>query len=227
VNDPGVRGPGSPYRFLFPLLFAFAAVPAAGGVLPEARPILTRLERAIGPLTSLEARFVQVRHVAITDEDVEAAGRLRFLAPGSFRLDYKTPDPDVLTLRGDTLMVYFASLEQLQLYPLDEEESARDMFLLFSSRPGDLEKKFDISLGAPSPFGRPLKFQPLSRDLDESILEIQVDLNDRTSLPERIFFREPGGDTVLFRLQEMKTDRRLSAGDFRFDPPRGTEIIQR
>ncbi len=210
------------------LVLLCTSAPRTGAeVLPDARPLLGRLEKALAPLNSLEADFVQVRHLALTDENVEATGRLRFLAPGFFRLDYRTPDPDVLTMRGDSLQVYFAALEQAQRYLVDENESTRDMFLLFASKPGRLERKYDISLGPRTPEGQPLRFQPLDSSLAGSISEIWVHLEARTGYPERIFFREEGGDTVLFRLAKTKPNRKMDAADFVFVPPPGTEIISR
>lgn len=207
------------------LLLRLPAAPAA--VLPEARPLLERLERAIAPLRDFEAEFVQVRHLALTDEEVRAAGRLRFLAPDHFRLDYHSPEADVLSMRGDTLEVYFPSQRQLQRYPVDDGEATRSLLLLFAARPGRLEEEFDVSLAPPSPAGRALRLQPLADALDYPVSEIQVTLNARTGLPERLFFREEGGDTILLRLDGPKTNRGLKRPDFILVPPPGTEIISR
>lgn len=203
-----------------------AARPSPAAVTPEARPLLNRLEKAIEPLKTFEAAFVQVRHLALTEEKVEATGRLRFLAPDGFRLDYKSPDADVLTMSGDSLTVYFQALKQAQRYPVDEGEATRNMFLLFSARKGLLEEKFDISLSA-GPEGQALRFQPLEGAIDYPLTEIRTYLNAKTGLPEQLFFREEGGDTILFRLSNPKVNRTMTAGDFVFVPPRGTEIIIR
>jgi outer membrane lipoprotein-sorting protein len=207
-------------------LFAFGPA-ARAEVLPSARPLLDKMEKAIEPLRTFEADFVQVRHLALTDEKVEATGRLRFLAPNYFRLDYRSPDADVLTMSGDSMMVYFQALKQAQRYRVDESEATQNMFLLFSARKGLLGKKYDVSLAPPSPEGQALRFQPLDDALDYPITEIQVHLNRKTGLPERLLFREQGGDVVLFRLATPKTNRKMTSNDFVFVPPRGTEVISR
>jgi outer membrane lipoprotein-sorting protein len=150
-------------------------------------------------VNDLEAQFAQVRHLALTDETVSAAGRLRFINPDKFRLDYSTPDPDILAIRADTLLVYFASLKQAQRYRLSDDATTRNMFMLFSSERGRLEKAFDISLAPASPEGEALRLQPLPDQGHASVTEI------RASGPEadyrRLFFREEGGDTVVFELK--------------------------
>src|SRR5690349_8214956 len=116
--------------FLIVLGLAGAAfiTPALADVAPGARPLLDRLEKAIDPLKSFEADFIQIRHLALTDEKVEASGRLRFLAPDLFRLDYRSPDADVLTMAGDSMQVYFQAMKQAQRYKVDESEATQNMF---------------------------------------------------------------------------------------------------
>ncbi|HEX7880117.1 MAG TPA: outer membrane lipoprotein carrier protein LolA [Candidatus Eisenbacteria bacterium] len=195
-------------------------------VLPEAAPLLDRLEGAIGPLKDFQADFVQVRHVDLTDENIEARGRLRFLAPESFRLDYREPDADVLTMRGDSLLVYFPALAQAQRHRIDREDATRNIFLLFASKKGELADRFDVSLAPPGPGGAALRLQPLAGVLDYPIQEIVVRLQSKTNLPEELFFREEGGDTVVFRLADVRTNRKLKSSDFVFVPPPGTEILE-
>lgn len=217
-------------RHAAPVMVALAlagASAADAAVLPTARPLLDRLERAISPVNDLEAQFAQVRHLALTDETVSAAGRLRFINPDKFRLDYSAPDPDILAIRADTLLVYFASLKQAQRYRLSDDATTRNMFMLFSSERGRLEKAFDISLAPASPEGEALRLQPLPTQGHASVTEIRVFLDPKSGLPRRLFFREEGGDTVVFELKSVKVNRRLKAADFAVKLPAGTEVISR
>ena len=200
---------------------------AAAAVLPAARPMLDRLERAIGPVKDLEAQFVQARHLALTDETVSATGRLRFLNPDKFRLDYESPDRDILSIRADTLLVYFAALKQAQRYRLSDDATTRNMFMLFSSERGRLEQVFDISVAPATPEGEALRLQPLPTQGHASVTEIQVFLDRKSGLPRRLFFREEGGDTVVFELKGVKVNRRIRPEDFRVTLPAGTEVISR
>jgi outer membrane lipoprotein-sorting protein len=207
-------------------LLILSSGPVTGEVLPEARASLARLESAVESLTAFEADFVQVRHLVLTDEEVRATGRIRFLAPDHFRLDFKTPEADVLTLRGDSLVMYFPALKQAQTATIEEEEATRDFFLLFSARKGEIERRFDVSLAADSPSGRPLRFQPLA-DSESPVREIWVHQNEKTGFPERLFLMEVGGDTILFQISRPRRNGKLESRDFFFAPPKGTEIISR
>ncbi|TPW14206.1 MAG: Outer membrane lipoprotein-sorting protein [bacterium] len=235
TSSARLHPPGSPVRMggMIRMILAasiLAIVPTPdlfAAVLPEASPLLSRLESALAPLHDFQAGFVQVRHVDLTDENIEAKGRLRFLAPDSFRLDYKTPDADVLAMQGDSMLVYFPSMNQAQRHRIDREDATRNIFLLFASKKGELGSRFDISLAPPGPSGAALRLQPLAGTLDYPILEIVVRLHPKSGLPGEIFFREEGGDTVVFRLSDIRTNRKLTPSDFVFVPPAGTEILDR
>lgn len=232
-----VRGPGEGgfrrtwIRLVQISLLAGVAIAAptwvAAAVVAEARAALDRLEKATAPVRDFEAEFVQIRHVALTDETVEASGRLRFLAPDHFRLDYSSPDPDILAIRSDTLVVFFSRMKQAQRYRLSDDPTSRGLFLLFSSEPGRLARSFDISPAPPSPSGSGLRLQPLAGSGPAAVTEIQVFADARSGLPRRLFFREEGGDTVIFELRKAKTNRKLRSSDFELRLPGGTELINR
>lgn len=207
------------------VLMGLPAGPARAGVLPEARPLLERLESALDPLKDLEAEFIQVRKISLTDETVEAGGRLRFLVPDCFRIDYREPDRDQLVMWGDSILVYNPELKQAQRNFLDPGDSSRNVLLFFASRRGQLGEKFDVSLGPAGPGGTALRFQPLEGTLDFPISEIQVRLNPKTGLPSEIYIREQEGDSSLFQLRNMRTNRRLTPSDFELKLPPDTEII--
>ena len=194
-------------------------------VLPEAQPLLSRLEAALAPLHDFQAGFVQIRHIDLTDENVEARGRLRFLAPDSFRLDYR--EPDVLAMQGDSMLVYFPAMNQAQRHLIDRQDATRSIFLLFASKKGELGSRFDISLAPPGPTGPALRLQPLAGALDYPIQEITVRLHPKSGLPQEIYFREEVGDTIVLRLSDIRTNRKLTRADFVFVPPAGTEILDR
>lgn len=210
------------------VLMPLAGVPAVGAaVLPEAQPLLSKLESALAPLHDFQAGFVQIRHIDLTDENVEARGRLRFLAPDSFRLDYQEPDADVLAMQGDSMLVYFPGMNQAQHHLIDRQDATRNIFLLFASKKGELGSRFDISLAPPGPTGPALRLQPLAGAIDYPIQEITVRLHPKSGLPLEIYFREEVGDTVVLRLSDVRTNRKLTRADFVFVPPAGTEILDR
>ncbi|MDZ4804416.1 MAG: outer membrane lipoprotein carrier protein LolA [Candidatus Eisenbacteria bacterium] len=230
LHRPGSPPPGNVglrVALVAAVLACALADRVGAAVLPEARPLLSKLESALAPLHDFQAGFVQVRHIDLTDENIEARGRLKFLAPDSFRLDYLEPDADVLAMQGDSMLVYFPSMNQAQRHLVDRQDATRNIFLLFASRKGELGSRFDISLAPPGPGGPALRLQPLAGTLDYPIQEIVVRPHSKSGLPEELYFREEGGDTVVFRLSSIKTNRNITRADFVFVPPAGTEILDR
>lgn len=226
-TSPSIRPLLAFWAILQAVLIMTTTGRASAAVLPEASPLLSRLETALAPLHDFQAEFVQVRHIDLTDENVEAKGRLRFLAPDSFRLDYREPDLDVLAMQGDSMLVYFPSMNQAQQHLIDRQDATRNIFLLFAARKGELGRRFDISLAPPGPSGPALRLQPLAGMLDYPIQEIVVRLHPKSGLPMELYFREEVGDTIVFRLSDVKTNRKLTRADFVFVPPPGTEILDR
>ncbi|AMN47208.1 hypothetical protein ACG33_08895 [Steroidobacter denitrificans] len=119
-----------------------AATPAVGtpGDLAAGRE---RVERFLGGLQGLEARFSQTlmdRTGQIVDE---SSGRLSIRRPNRFRWDYLEPHSQLIVADGTRIWLYDADLEQVTVRALDDTLSATPAMLLGGE--GRLEDNFTVT----------------------------------------------------------------------------------
>jgi chaperone LolA len=122
------------------LLPVQAAAAGAPGDLAAGRE---RVERFLGGLQGLEARFSQTlmdRTGQIVDE---SGGRLSIRRPNRFRWDYREPHSQLIVADGTRIWLYDADLEQVTVRALDDTLSATPAMLLGGE--GNLEDNFTVT----------------------------------------------------------------------------------
>ena len=196
------------------------APPAAESVPPEA----TRLENALKGIDGLRADFVQIRDVALTGESIEATGFLAFRPPQSFRLVYSEPEAQELVIEGDFLWVVMPSENQAQRYPFSADAPGSEIFLLFGGQGRSLTQVFDV---LEEPWGSyPSALRLIPRDMEPGypIEEIRLVVG-KAGFPQRLFFREVSGDTVVFNFVSVRRSPKNIDELTRLQLPEGIEII--
>jgi outer membrane lipoprotein-sorting protein len=54
---------------------------------------------------SIDARFVQTKHLSLLDEPLVSTGRFRFRRPDHVRLDVETPHPSTILIAGRSVTI--------------------------------------------------------------------------------------------------------------------------
>jgi outer membrane lipoprotein-sorting protein len=103
-----------------PLLAAPAAadpiqIAQAGRLSPDEVAALTRVERYLNDIKTLQARFVQV-----SSNGAYAEGEVYLDRPGQMRFDYDPPTPVLIIANGLSLLYYDKELKQATFLPLWE-----------------------------------------------------------------------------------------------------------
>ncbi len=78
------------------------ALPVAASAAPctSTATCLDAVRAAQQATGTLDARFVQTKHVALLDEPLVSTGRFRFRRPDRVRLDVETPQPATILIAG-------------------------------------------------------------------------------------------------------------------------------
>lgn len=212
-------------RFAFAILAAaLLATPARAAETPLP-PEAARLDAALAGVKGLRVDYVQIRSVALTGEEIQARGTLAFRPPRDFRMRYETPEPQELAILGDSLWVVLPSENQAQCYPYEEGAAGSEMFLLFGGRRESLADAFEIVQEPWGSYEQALLLVPRDREPGYPIEEIRVVVG-RDGFPERLFFREATGDTVVFRFVKVVKNPSDLDDLLRFELPPGIEIIE-
>ena len=79
--------------------------PAAGAPCDSTDACLKVLAAAQASTQSIDARFVQTKHLSLLDEPIVSTGRFRFRRPDHVRLDVETPHPSTILIAGRSVTI--------------------------------------------------------------------------------------------------------------------------
>ncbi|MDP3858086.1 MAG: outer membrane lipoprotein chaperone LolA [Stagnimonas sp.] len=177
------------------------------------------LARFVDGVQTLQADFVQTQ----TDEQGEtlssSQGAMALVRPGKFRWEYQTPTPQLIVTDGSKLWLYDRDLQQVSIRPAAEALQGTPAALL--SQQQTLTETFQVAdAGVDGPV-RKLRLTPKAKDGDFQ----SVDLWLRAGTPVRMLFRDQLGGATDIAFSNIRTNGRVEAAQFRFQPPKGVEVI--
>ncbi len=87
------------------VLVCALATAAAGAPCASTDACLDVLRTAQASTTTIDARFVQTKHVSLLDEPLVSTGRFRFRRPDHVRLDIEAPHPSTILIAGRAVTI--------------------------------------------------------------------------------------------------------------------------
>ncbi len=177
-----------------------------------------RLQSWLDGLRTLRAEFRQT----VTDADGRvvdrAEGRFALARPGRFRWDYRVPE-QLIVSDGRDLWHYDVELEQVTVRRTAEAVSGTPAALLAGE--GALADSFEVSEAGAGDGLDWLLLRPRGADSDFTELRLAFAGTElrRMRLADRL------GQTTQLEFSRIERNPRLEAGQFRFAPPAGVDVI--
>jgi len=197
------------------------AGPAAAAAAPpaSAEELARRLEQRQRSLSDLTARFVQTYRSGVIGREVIERGVVSIKRPGRMRWDYREPEKKTFVSDGKTFYFYV---------PADRQVIVRDQAgdhgvpaLLLSGR-GKLLDQFEAGLETAPPGLTRLRLVP--RRTDPEIEKIFVDVDAEARIRAiQVFDAE--GNVSRFEFDDIRENVGLKDRLFRFEVPRGVEVV--
>lgn len=207
-----------PIVLLLTLLSSGSGVARGEGA--DAEALLARLRSSWAAMTSMSARFEQRQEFAGFDEPLLSAGSLKLLRPSYFQMSFDPPHRQVQVCDGSVVWTYTEANHQVIRSPLTPE----------ATRSADL---LDWTLsGAVAVAAAP--------DTAWGPGAVRIELRPGPQLPLadlRVWIRgekaellgyeatDTDGNRTRLRLVEVRSAKGLKPADFRFQPPKGVEVI--
>lgn len=196
----------------------FAVLMGAAGVARA--DAVAQLQTFIGEVGAARGQFTQT----VQSNDGSAAtaqeGSFAFQRPGQFRWEIKQPYEQLVLSDGEHLLQYDPDLAQLTRRRVDEAVGASPAAILFGD--GDLSENFVLGL-LPDRDGLSwLRAMPRQSDAGFESLEIGL----RNNQPAMLLVRDGFGQTTRIVLKQLQPAARIEAGEFAFDPPAGTDVVE-
>ena len=192
---------------------------------------LDSLEAFIQATRSGRAAFTQV--VTAPPRDGQAAraktssGSFEFQRPGRFRFVYKKPFEQSIVADGQTLWMHDVDLNQVtarkQSQVLDASPAA-----LVASAPDlkSLERDFTLQAAADKEGLQWVLATPRSKDGQLQSIRVGLRVADKGVELAALEILDSFGQRSVLRFSQWQANPGLKAGDFRFEPPAGADVIR-
>ncbi|MGH8442188.1 MAG: outer membrane lipoprotein chaperone LolA [Nevskiaceae bacterium] len=185
-----------------------------------ASPETDALQHFVGKVDTLSANFQQVQKDERGKVLSASSGRLWLSRPGKFKWSYEKPYQQLMVCDGRELWSFDPDLNQAMVRPAGASLQGTPAQLLTDR--SALDEHFKIE-GAGSDGGA-LRLRLLPKAADSDFKSIEIWFAD--NVPVRMRFQDPLGGVSDVEFTGIKTNLLLDASLFRFDPPKGTEVIR-
>jgi outer membrane lipoprotein carrier protein len=149
----------------------------------------------------------------------EARGTLLFARPGKFRWTYEKPYYQLLVGDGEKLWVYDKDLSQVTVKTLGDALGATPAALLSGGKAW--EKNFTLKDDGQS--GALEWVQATPKAQDSTFQNIRIGLSG--NLPRIMVMQDNFGQTTTLAFDRFERNPALDAGEFRFTPPPGADVV--
>jgi outer membrane lipoprotein carrier protein len=191
------------------------ASPAPGSAAEE---LLRRVEARQHAASGLTARFVQTYKSGLLGREVVESGNVSVKAPGRMLWEYKQPEKKTFVSDGRTF--YFYVPADRQVIVRDQAGEKGVAALLLSG--GEVSRGFAVELQPAAAGFQRLRLTP--RQADPEVQEVLLDVDEGARI-RAIEVRDAQGNRSLFRFESIREGVKLPDRLFRFEIPRGVEVI--
>ena len=186
--------------------------PAHGGSLDQLRAFLTQTSSARG-------EFVQRVSARSGSAQPVSSGRFAFQRPGKFRWTYEKPYEQVIVADGTRLLLYDRDLNQVTIRKLGAALPSSPASILFGSN--EFEKEFEVAdIGARDGLEW-VRAKPRAKDSTFELIEIGF----RDGLPQAMRLADNFGQVTQLIFSKLERNPKLDAEAFRFEPPKGADVL--
>lgn len=200
-------------RLFLPLLILCSAA------FPASASSLDKLRNFIQQTHSAKLHFTQTVVSKSARPIQEASGTMEFLRPGKFRWSYEKPYEQLIVGDGVKLWVYDVELNQVTVKKLDQAIGSSPAALLAGNN--EIEKFFKLKdIGSKdglewleaTPKGQESSFDNVRMGFNQSTLQVME-------------LRDNFGQTTIIRFSSLERNPKIAAGQFKFVPPKGADVI--
>jgi len=200
------------------LLPAVPATPSADGDL--ARSVVRRIEERQARTSDLVGRFTQSYRSGMLGREVVERGVVSIKRPGRMRWEYKDPESKLFVSDGHTFYFYVPADRQVIV---SEQDTQRSLAARLLSGRGGLLDEFDVSLEEPLEEGV-VRLKMVPRREEADIARAWVDA-ETTGRIRSILIEDPQGNRTQYRFENVRENTGLDDRLFRFEVPKGVEVV--
>jgi outer membrane lipoprotein carrier protein len=205
----------------FPLVLLLSAAGATGEPSASARGLVRAIEQHHAQARDIVARFTQSYRSGMLGHEIVERGVVQIKRPGRMRWEYKDPEPKLFVSDGHSFYFYVPADRQVVV---SEQDPGRSLAARLLSGQGGLLDEFDATLEEPVEDGvMRLRLVPKTPQADVEQAEVDAEPGGRI---RAILLQDVQGNRTRFRFDNVRENTGLPDRLFRFDVPRGVEVIR-
>jgi outer membrane lipoprotein carrier protein len=186
-----------------------------------ARNLVRTLEQHHAQTTDLVARFSQSYRSGLLGREITERGVVQIKPPGRMRWEYKDPEHKLFVTDGRTFYFYVPADKQVIVSEQDVGHSLAARLL--SGRGGILDE-FTATVEEPQEEGV-LRLKLVPREAQADVERATVDLEPSGRI-RAILLEDVQGNRTRFRFEGVRENTGVGDQLFRFQVPKGVEVIQ-
>jgi outer membrane lipoprotein carrier protein len=175
-----------------------------------------QLLQLLNTITSMQGDFVQTSYDQKSVSLQKQHGTFKVTRQGEFIWDIEKPYTQKIISDGKDIRLYDPDLLQLTIKPLDKKARVVPL-LLFSEHNSTISETYNISLVAVNTFELV--------DKNKSSLFEKLQIHFEQGKPESLLIVDSVQQMTEVRFSNLLINQSIPASLFRFDPPKGTDVI--
>ncbi len=203
------------------LLAAPGAPPGSASDSDIARGLVRAIEEHHARTADLVARFSQSYRSGLLGREIVERGIVQIKRPGRMRWEYKDPEAKLFVTDGRTFYFYVPADRQVVVSQQDLKHSLAARLL---SGQGGLLEEFTASLEEPMEEGV-LRLRLVPRQAQPDVERALVDVEPRGRI-RGVLLEDAQGSRTRFRFEGVRENTGLADRLFRFEVPKGVEVIR-
>ena len=203
--------------FVISALLAALLAPAAPKSAAEF--LARRIEERQEATPDLVARFTQTYRSGALGRTMVERGEVKVKRPGRMLWEYKTPEKKTFVSDGQKFYFYVPADKQVIVR---DQDTARGLPALLLSGKGAVLSEFLATLETGPPGRSRLKLVPRAPDPEIARVFLEADESYRI---RRIEVEDAQGSQSAFDFDDIRENLGLTDRTFRFEIPRGVEVI--
>jgi outer membrane lipoprotein carrier protein len=196
---------------------------AAAGAEPSdsARGLVRAIEEHHARTADIVARFTQSYRSGMLGREIVERGKVSIKRPGRMRWEYQDPEAKLFVSDGRTFYFYVPSDRQVMVSEQDPRHSLAARLL---SGQGGLVEEFEATLEEPLEDGV-LRLRLVPRLPQSDVERAFVDAEPGGRI-RSILIEDLQGNRTRFRFEDVRENTGLADRLFRFEVPKGVEVIR-
>jgi len=180
---------------------------------------LAKLDAFVTDTKSFTAGFEQTLYDADSEPLQVSTGTIQLKRPGRFHWQYATPNRQLLVSDGERLWLYDEELEQVTVNALEDKVGGTPLVILMGTRP--LNEEFSVKVLGSAEGIDWFELIPKQDSADFEALFVGLKGSELAAMELRDNF----GQATQIRFTDMNASANVSDSVFKFEPPKGVDVI--